>query len=292
MSVASGAPRTDHVRRRRMTNTIMRALCALCCLIVLAPLAAVLFYVVSQGASSLTPSLLTRLPDPTAAHGGGLLNAITGTLVLLLLACLVGVSIGLMTGIYLAEYGRGRFAWLVRFLTDVLAGLPSIVAGLVAYGLIVVVTGNFSALSGGVALGLLMFPIVTRTIEGVLLLVPSDVREAGLALGVRRWRVIVSVVLPMAASGIATAIILGIARVAGETAPLLFTAFGSPGTPNSLLQPVSALPLAIFVDSQAPDQQSRALAWAGALVLVALVLLLNLTARLLAARFGGQRSRG
>jgi phosphate transport system permease protein len=277
------------LRRRRRVNALMLALCALCCLLVLVPLAAVLIYVVSQGFSSLSLSLLTELPDPTAANGGGLLNAITGTLVLILIACAVGVTIGIMSGLYLAEFGQGRLAWSVRFITDVLAGLPSIVAGLVAYGLIVVTTGAFSALSGGIALGLLMFPTVTRTTESVIRLVPNAVREAGLALGIPRWRVILSLVLPMAAGGIATAVILGIARVAGETAPLLFTAFGSPLTPTGLMQPVSALPLAIFVDSQAPDPQSHALAWAGALVLIVLVLLLNGIARLLARRFGGMR---
>lgn len=275
--------------RRAWTNRLMLALCVLCAVIVLVPLVVVLVYVVAQGFSHLSLGLLTTLPDPTSAQGGGLLNAITGTLLLLLIACCVGLPIGLLSGIYLAEYGRGRLATTVRFLSDVLAGLPSIVAGLVAYGLIVVATGGFSALAGGVALGLLMFPTVTRATEAVLRLVPVSLREAGLALGLPHWRVILRIALPTAAGGIATAIILGIARVTGETAPLLFTAFGSNDVPHSVMEPVSALPLAIFVDSQYPDAQSHALAWAGALVLVALVLLLNGVARLLARRFGGLR---
>lgn len=275
--------------RRAWTNRLMLALCVLCAVIVLVPLVVVLVYVVAQGFSHLSLGLLTTLPDPTSAQGGGLLNAITGTLLLLLIACCVGLPIGLLSGIYLAEYGRGRLATTVRFLSNVLAGLPSIVAGLVAYGLIVVATGGFSALAGGVALGLLMFPTVTRATEAVLRLVPVSLREAGLALGLPHWQVILRIALPTAAGGIATAIILGIARVTGETAPLLFTAFGSNDVPHSVMEPVSALPLAIFVDSQYPDAQSHALAWAGALVLVALVLLLNGVARLLARRFGGLR---
>ncbi len=279
--------RAKRGRRRRATNRVMLALCALCGIIVLIPMFVVLVYVVTQGFSALTPSLFTT----THNNGGGLLDAITGTLFLILIACVVGLPIGLLAGVYLAEFGRGRFAVAVRFLSDVMAGLPSIVAGLVAYGLIVALTHGFSALSGGVALGLLMFPTVLRTTEGVLRLVPITLREGGLALGVPRWRVIVSIVVPTAAGGIVTAIILGIARVAGETAPLLFTAFGSGDLPKGLMQPSNALSLAIWNNSQAPDPQSRALAWAGALILVALVLLLNGLARLIARRYGGVTHR-
>ena len=272
--------------RRTVANAVMLGLCAFCAVLVLIPLFVVLAYVVAQGASHLSLGLLTT----TANSGSGLLNAISGTLLLVALACAVGLPIGVLGGIYLAEFGRGRLATAVRFTSDVMAGLPSIVAGLVAYGLIVTLTRGFSALSGGVALGLLMFPTVLRATEGVLRLVPDALREGGLALGLPRWRVIVRVVLPTAAGGIATAIILGIARVAGQTAPLLFTAFGSGDVPNGLMQPVDALPLSIWNDSQAPDPQSRAIAWTGALLLVALVLLLNGLARLMARRFGGLRS--
>jgi phosphate transport system permease protein len=272
--------------RRTVANAVMLGLCVCCAVLVLIPLFVVLAYVVAQGASHLSLSLVTT----TANSGSGLLNAITGTLLLIILACGVGLPIGVLGGIYLAEFGRGRLATAVRFSSDVMAGLPSIVAGLVAYGLIVTLTHGFSALSGGVALGLLMFPTVLRATEGVLRLVPDALREGGLALGLPRWRVIVRVVLPTAAGGIATAIILGIARVAGETAPLLFTAFGSGDVPNGLMQPVDALPLSIWNDSQAPDPQSHGVAWAAALLLVALVLLLNGLARLMARRFGGLRS--
>jgi len=269
--------------RRGVVNVAMLTLCALCGVIVLVPLFAVLAYVVAQGAAGLSPTLIAT----THNNGGGILNAIAGTLFLILIACVVGLPIGLLGGIYLAEFGRGHFATVVRFVSDVMAGLPSIVAGLVAYGLIVTLTHGFSALSGGVALGLLMFPTVLRTTEGVLRLVPDGLREGGMALGLPRWRVILRIVLPTAAGGVATAVILGIARVAGETAPLLFTAFGSGDLPGGLLQPTDALPLTIWNDSQSPDPQSHAQAWAGALLLVALLLLLNGLARLIARRYGG-----
>lgn len=263
----------------------MLLLCSLCGVIVLAPLVAVLAYVVVRGLPALTLSLFTTAPQSQ----GDLPNSITGTLVLIALSCAVGLPLGLGSGIYLAEYGRGRFATLVRFICDVMAGLPSIVAGLVAYGLIVVATGGFSAYAGGVALGLLMFPTVTRATEGVLRLVPQDLREGALALGLPRWRVIVRVAVPTAAGGIVTAIILGIARVSGETAPLFFTAFGNPHTTFDPRQPINSLPWAIWQDSQAPDPHAQAVAWVGALVLVALVFALNGLARLVSRRAGGLR---
>ncbi len=275
--------RSERLGRRKATNTTMLALCVVCGVIVLIPLFVVLAYVVAQGFSGLSLHLFTT----THNGGGGLLDAITGTLFLILIACVVGLPIGLLAGVYLAEFGHNRFSNVVRFLSDVMAGLPSIVAGLIAYGLIVTATHTFSALSGGVALGLLMFPTVLRTTEGVLRLVPDALREGGLALGVPRWRVIVSIVVPAAAGGIATAVILGIARVAGETAPLLFTSFGSGDLPRGLLRPSNALSLAIWNNSQAPDAHSHTQAWAGALILVALVLLLNGLARLVARRYGG-----
>lgn len=271
--------------RRGITSAVMLALCVACAVIVLIPLFVVLVYVLTQGFSGLSWTLIST----TRNDDGGLLNSIAGTALLILIACVVGLPIGLFGGIYLSEYGRGRFATTVRFVSDVMAGLPSIVAGLVAYGLIVTLTHGFSALSGGVALGLLMFPTVLRATEAVLHLVPGSLREGGVALGLARWRVILRVVIPTAAGGIATAVILGIARVAGETAPLLFTAFGSGDLPGGLLQPSDALPLAIWNDSQSPDPQARVQAWAGALLLVALVLLLNGLARLVARRYGGLR---
>lgn len=275
----------DRTRRRVVVNNIMLALCVVCGLIVLAPLFAVIAYVVAQGLPHLSLDLFTKAPQTQ----GDLQNSITGTIFLIFLSCAVGLPIGVMCGIYLAEYGQGHFANIVRFLCDVMAGLPSIVAGLVAYGLIVVTTGGFSALSGGVALGLLMFPTVARSTEAVLRLVPQSIREGGMALGLARWRVILRIALPTASAGVATSIILGIARVSGETAPLFFTAFGSNSVSFNLMKPVNSLPWAIWQDSQAPDAQSRAVGWVGALVLVALVLALNTLARLMSRRLGGLR---
>jgi len=274
--------------RRRLTNRLMLGVCIACAVAVLAPLVAILFYVVTQGARALSPDFFTHLPTPSGEPGGGMANALVGSLILMALACAVGLPIGVGSGIWLAEYGRHqRLGDAVRFVGDVLAGLPSIVAGLVAYGLLVATLGRFSALSGGVALGLLMFPTVMRTTEAVLLLVPQDLRDGALALGARRWQAVIGVVIPAAAGGIATGVILGIARVAGETAPLLFTAFGSEFWQSGVDQPVAALPLMIFTYATSPYSDWRTQAWAAALVLVGLVLLLNLLARFLARRYGG-----
>lgn len=274
--------------RRRLTNRLMLGVCIACAVAVLAPLVAILFYVVTQGARALSPDFFTHLPTPSGEPGGGMANALVGSLILMALACAVGLPIGVGSGIWLAEYGRHqRLGDAVRFVGDVLAGLPSIVAGLVAYGLLVATLGRFSALSGGVALGLLMFPTVMRTTEAVLLLVPQDLRDGALALGARRWQAMIGVVIPAAAGGIATGVILGIARVAGETAPLLFTAFGSEFWQSGVDQPVAALPLMIFTYATSPYSDWRTQAWAAALVLVGLVLLLNLLARFLARRYGG-----
>lgn len=275
---------TSH--RRRAGDRLMRGLCVAASLLVLVPLFAVLAYVLAQGAGALSVAFFTNLPQPPGTPGGGVGNAIVGSLIIILLSCLVGLPIGLGSGIFLAEFGRNRFGDVVRFLVDVLAGLPSIIAGLVAYGLLVVTTGQFSAMSAGVALGLLMFPTVTRSTEAVLLLVPGTLREGSLALGARRWQATMGVVVPAAAGGIVTGIILGIARVAGETAPLLFTAFGSQQWQSDIFHPIAALPLQIFNYATSPYNDWRSQAWAAALVLVVLVLILNLLARWLASRFG------
>jgi len=285
---SAGASLRQSSARRRLTNRLMLGVCIACAVAVLAPLVAILFYVVTQGARALSPDFFTHLPTPSGEPGGGMANALVGSLILMALACAVGLPIGVGSGIWLAEYGRHqRLGDAVRFVGDVLAGLPSIVAGLVAYGLLVATLGRFSALSGGVALGLLMFPTVMRTTEAVLLLVPQDLRDGALALGARRWQAVIGVVIPAAAGGIATGVILGIARVAGETAPLLFTAFGSEFWQSGVDQPVAALPLMIFTYATSPYSDWRTQAWAAALVLVGLVLLLNLLARFLARRYGG-----
>jgi len=269
----------DTFSRRRAINAIMTGILAL------VPLFAVAGYVIQQGWSTLIgrfPSIMTA----QAPAGGQLIEGLKGTIVLIALACAVGLPIGVLSGVYLAEYGRNRFGDVVRFVADVLAGLPSIVAGIVAYSLLVLTTKQFTAFAGGVALGLLMFPTVTRTTEGAVRLVPADLREAGFALGVRRWRTIVSVVAPTALNGILTGIILGIARVSGETAPLIFTAFGNNNGFLGLTQPTPALPLQIFVSIASPvdPSQDYPLAYAAVLLLFLLVLVLNLGARAVAAR--------
>lgn len=275
----------DTFGRRRAINAVMTGVLVLCAGLALVPLFAVVGYVIQQGWSTLIgqfPSIMTA----QAPAGGQLIEGLKGTIVLIALACAVGLPIGVLSGVFLAEYGRNRFGDVVRFLADVLAGLPSIVAGMVAYSLLVLTTKQFTAFAGGVALGLLMFPTVTRTTEGAVRLVAADPREAGLALGVRRWRTIVSVVVPTALNGIITGIILGIARVSGETAPLIFTAFGNNNGFLGFTQPTPALPLQIFVSIASPvdPSQDYPLAYAAVLLLFLLVLVLNLSARLVARR--------
>ena len=238
-----------------------------------------LAYIAWQGASSLSWSFFTQLPAPVGEPGGGMANAIVGTGKLLLTAAAVGVPIGVLGGVYLAEYGRGAFAGWVRYAADVLNGVPSIVIGITVYALVVRPMGHFSTLAGGIALGLMMIPVALRATEEFLLLVPDSLREGALALGAPRWATIVRVVIPAAARGIATGLLLSLARVAGETAPLLFTAlnnrFWSPGW----LQPTASLPAMIFTYAIAPYEDWHRQAWAAGLVLLVLVLGTNVLAR-------------
>lgn len=281
VSLAATAGRT--YRRRKLTNAIMLGFAALCAAIAVVPLLAIAGYVVVQGVSSLDLTFFTHAEYPPDAFGTptGIGNTIVGTVLLVAVASVIGLPIGLFSGIYLAEYGRGRFANAVRFLADVMAGLPSIVAGLVGFAIVVTFFG-FSAVAGGLALGLLMFPVVTRATEEVLRLVPSSLREGGLALGIPRWRVIASIVVPTAASGILTSMLLGIARVTGETAPLLFTSFDNQYWEFNPLHQVGALTFTIynFTTNEAAPIYHR-MAFAGALVLILIVVALNLVARLL-----------
>ena len=281
-AAAAGVPQRAY-RRRKLTNRAMLSLAVLCSALALAPLAAITIYVAAQGISSLDLNFFTHAQSDVDSFGSslGMGNAIVGTVLLVIVACLVGLPIGLGSGIYLAEYGRGRFAYAARFLADVMAGLPSIVAGLVAFALVVVPFG-FSAVAGGLALGLLMFPVVTRATEEVIRLVPQSLREGGLALGIPRWRVIARVVVPAAANGIITAMLLGVARVIGETAPLLFTSLQPQQWEWNPLHQVAALTVTIYnYTLNDPDPAHHRMAFAGALVLVAVVVLLNLAARLL-----------
>jgi phosphate transport system permease protein len=255
--------------------------CFICAILVIAPLALVLFHLIRSGAQAVNWSFFTELPKPVGVPGGGMANAIVGSLELLALGSIVGIPVGVLGGVYLSEYGSERANAMLRFVADVLNGVPSIIWGVVVYGLVVLRFKSFSALAGGLALGFIMIPLVMRTTEEVLLLVPSGYREAALALGISRWKTIVHVVMKTALKGIVTGILLALARVAGETAPLLFTAFGNRFWSHSLTEPVAALPLQIFTYAISPYDDWHRQAWAGALVLVTMILLINILVRFL-----------
>lgn len=243
------------------------------------PLIAILWHIVIEGASALTPSLFVRTPAPAGVPGGGMANAIVGTLMLVLIASLIGLPVGVGAGLYLAERRGTRLAATARFVADVLSGLPSIVLGIFVWEVIVRPSGQFSALAGGVALGLVVIPMVTRATEEMVKLVPRVLTESALALGFPRWRASLIIVLRTAMPGIVTAALVAIARAAGETAPLLFTAFGNAFWSLSPTRPIAALPLQIFSYAQSPYAELRAQAWAGALVLLLLITLLSVLAR-------------
>lgn len=276
--------RDTHLARRRWFSTGMTVVSLLCVLLALAPLISILFYIAAQGVSALNLDFFRHLPKPVGEPGGGMANAMVGTLELLALACAVGLPVGIMGGIFLAEFGSSRLATAARFTADVLSGVPSIVVGVFVFTLLVKPMHTFSALAGGVALGILMIPIVMRTTEELMRLVPGSLREAALALGVPRWRAIVLVILANARGGILTGVMLAIARVAGETAPLLFTALGNRFWSFKLTEPISSLPVQIFSYSIAPYDDWHRQAWAGALVLILLVLGLNVGGRLVLMR--------
>jgi phosphate transport system permease protein len=264
---------------RRLSNLSFIALSGLAAILVLAPLAAIFGYLVYKGLGSINWAFLTHTPRPVGESGGGMANAIVGSGILLTLASSIGVPVGIGAGIYLAEFGRGtKLANGVRFTADVLNGVPSIVMGLAAYALIVFprgtifpFMGHFSAFSGGVALGIMMIPTVCRTTEEMLLMVPHAVREAALGLGVPNWRSVLSITVKTASPGIITGCMLAFARVAGETAPLLFTALGNSFMSTSLNQPIEALPLQIYIYATSPYDDQHRLAWAGSLVLIVLI---------------------
>ena len=249
--------------------------------LVISPLGLVFGYLLIKGAGSVNWDFFTKLPTPVGVAGGGMANAIVGSLELLALAGLIGIPVGVLGGVYLAEYGSARISSVLRFLADVLNGVPSITWGVVVYGLIVLRFKGFSAYAGGLALALIMIPLILRTTEEVILLVPNGYREASLALGVSRWKTIVHIVLKTASKGIITGILLALARVGGETAPLLFTAFGNRFWNHSLSQPIAALPLQIFTYAISPYDDWHRQAWAGALVLVTGVFCVNVLVRVL-----------
>jgi phosphate transport system permease protein len=257
--------------RRRATDHIMTGAAILTVFLVLAPLVAIFAYLVYKGVGSIDWAFLTQTPKPVGERGGGMANAIVGSAFILGIASIIGVPFGIGAGIYLAEYGRNRFGSAIRFTADVLNGVPSIVIGIVAYSIVVLYQKHFSALAGGVALAIMMVPTISRTTEEMLLLVPQALREAAYGLGVPRWRTTLSVTLRTATSGVITGIMLAFARVAGETAPLLFTAFGNQFWNLRYDQPTAALPLQIFVYAISPYDEWHRQAWAGALVLIILI---------------------
>jgi phosphate transport system permease protein len=257
--------------RRRVTDRVMTGAAVLTVVIVLAPLVTIFGYLVYKGIGSVNWAFFTQIPKPVGEEGGGMANAIVGSLLILAIASAIGVPFGVGAGIYLAEFGRNRFGAAIRFTADVLNGVPSIVIGIVAYAIVVLYQKHFSALAGGVALAIMMVPTICRTTEEMLLLVPQALREAAYGLGVPRWRTTLSITLRTATSGVITGIMLAFARVAGETAPLLFTAFGNQYWNLQPNQPTAALPLQIFVYANSPYDDWHRQAWAGSLVLIVLI---------------------
>lgn len=271
---------SSSLARRKFTNTLMLTLCYVAAGLTIVPLVYIFFYTTAQGFSALNPAFFTNLPAPVGETGGGMANAIVGTLILVGLGSLIGIPVGVLAGVYVSEYSGGIFANIVKFVTDVLSGVPSIIIGIFAYSVIVLPMGRFSAYAGGFALGILMIPTITRTTEEMLRLVPKNLREASLALGVSRWKTTIRVVLKTASAGIITGILLAIARAAGETAPLLFTAFGNRFWSDAMDQPIASLPVQIFSYAISPYEDWHRQAWAGAFVLIALVFVVNLLVRL------------
>lgn len=274
--------------RRRITSLVMIGLTFLAAAAAALPLILIFGYLLKQGAASINGAFFTNGPKPPGELGGGMGNAIVGTIILVALSSVIGLPVGVGAGLYLAEREGTRLARLVRFLADVLNGLPSIVMGIFAWQVLVRPMGHFSTLAGGVALGVMMIPMVTRTTEEMVRLVPVSLREAALALGYSRWRTSLTVVLRTAVGGIVTGALVAIARIAGETAPLLFTAFGNQFWSTSLRQPIAALPLQVFNYAISPYDDWHRQAWAGSVVLVGLVLLISIVARLaVRRRYGG-----
>jgi phosphate transport system permease protein len=272
------------LRRRRVVNAVMLSLCALAMLVAVVPLLSILWLVVSRGLRGLSWSFFTALPTPVGEPGGGVGNAIAGTLSIVAMASAIGIPVGIGAGVYLAEKGNGPVGSVVRFVAELLSGVPSIVVGIVAYGLVVMPMRRFSAIAGAVALAVLMIPPLARSTEEMVRLVPATLREASLALGVRSWKTSLAVVLRTALGGIATAVLLAISRAAGETAPLLFTSLNNQYWNLHPDQPTASLTVQIFNYAISPYDDWHAKAWSASLVLLALVAMLNIFARLVARR--------
>ena len=266
---------------RKAKNALVQALTLVCALLVIAPLAFVFYYLVKSGIGAVNWDFFTKLPKPVGEGGGGMANAIAGSFILLGIAAIIGMPVGVLAGVYLSEYASSRLTGPIRFGADVLNGVPSIIWGIVVYALMVLPMRTYSAWAGGVVLGMMMIPLIMRTTEEVLLLVPDSYREAALALGIAQWRTIAQIVVRTALKGIVTGVLLAVARVAGETAPLIFTALGNRFWNNNLSDPIAALPLQIFSYAISPYDDWHRQAWAGALVLLLLITAINVTVRVL-----------
>ncbi|HSV13132.1 MAG TPA: phosphate ABC transporter permease PstA [Tepidisphaeraceae bacterium] len=277
-------------RWRRFISALFVGACGLAVLVALVPLGMILFFVVTQGVQALNLEFFTGMPKPVGEPGGGMLNAFVGTLILIAIGALIAIPVGVISGIYMSEYAGTRLATTARFAADTLNGVPSIVIGIFAYGIAVLPFRQFSALAGGLALGVMMIPIIARTTEELLLLVPGSLREGALALGATRGRAVFSVIVPAALPGIITGVVLALARIAGETAPLLFTAFNNQFFSTDIRQPIASMTVQIFTYAISPYEDWHRQAWAGALVLVSFVLVCSLLARIVTARV--QRLRG
>jgi phosphate transport system permease protein len=271
-------------RRRKMVSFVMFSISAVCTLVTVGVLFFILGYLFVHGASSLNLAFFTRLPKPSGETGGGMANAIVGSIKVLLLATCIGVPIGFLTGVFLAEYSGKHFAFAIRYVVDLLNGVPSIVIGIVAYALVVIPMKHFSTLAGGIALGIMMIPIAVRTTEEFLRSVPNSLREGAMALGATKAQTIFSVVVPAAISGLISGMMLNLARVAGETAPLLFTALGNMFWSKGWLNPIATVPVMIYNYAIAPEEDLHQQAWAAGFVLLILILGVNIAARMIIAR--------
>lgn len=262
--------------KRKVISAVMMSLTLVATFIAVVPLILIFYYTISKGITYLTPDFFIAMPKPVGEAGGGMANAIVGTLMLIGIGGLIGIPVGVMAGTYLSEFGNNKFGSIVRFFTDVLSGVPSIVVGVVAYTLVVVPMKHFSGIAGGIALAILMIPTITRTTEEMIKLVPQSLREAGLALGIPKWKTTLLIVLKTAWKGIATGILLGLSRAAGETAPLLFTALGNRFWSTNVMQPMASLTVYIYDYAKSPFEDWNQQAWTAALVLILLISLLSL----------------
>jgi len=282
---------TSNTAVRKAVSSLFVGFCGLSVLVALIPLVLVSFFVVGQGIQALNLAFFTNMPAPVGEPGGGMANAIVGTLILTTLGAILAIPIGIMSGVYMAEYAGSRSAAVVRFAADTLNGVPSIVMGVFVYGFAVLPFKQFSAIAGGIALGIMMIPIIARTTEELLLLVPGTMREGALALGATRARAVFSVVVPAALPGIVTGVLLALSRIAGETAPLLFTSFNNRFFTTKLTQPIASLTVQVFTYAISPYADWHRQAWAGALVLVMIVFFCSLLARIATGRLESARPR-